>query len=154
MPKGVYTRTLRSRFSGVYAVLNIETGETYIGSSKDVLGRIYHHTRYIKDGNHQIPKIRLAVEEYGSEAFTFVVLESCSSEIREERETHWLQTLLPEYNTFLTARPIGNQNGLGHIGRGQPGNRNALGVKWSDEMRSRHSEIIKAAWSRRKLVTS
>lgn len=89
----------RPKISAVYAVLNVETGETYIGSSDNVLKRATEHLRGIRGGYHQTRKIKQAVLEYGVEAFTFVIVEECKPLIREERELFWLQAWSPEYNS-------------------------------------------------------
>lgn len=84
--------------SGVYAILNTETGEMYIGSSKDLFYRFNDHIRSLRRGNPGNRKLRVAVEEYGHEAFTVVVLEKCEVEFLFQRETHWISELNPEYN--------------------------------------------------------
>lgn len=104
MPKGYYQRHPKPKICGIYAVLNTETGETYIGSSPDVRGRYWSHLTRIRRGKHK-ESILNAAKEYGIEVFTLVILEECSVEDLYQKETEWLQANKPEYNVLFEASP-------------------------------------------------
>nr|UHB41918.1 GIY endonuclease [Apiotrichum gamsii] len=113
--------TVRSNIKnirGIYAVINLVTGEMYIGSA--VTGRIgnrFH--KHLYGGTGSII-VHAAVLKYGLNNFAFVVLESVdfSNLIREEsnknllmREDFYLFTLRPMYNI---APKAGNTLGVKH----------------------------------------
>lgn len=75
---------------GIYKITKKSNGKTYIGQSNDIERRFQEH-KYKTD----IP-IDLAIQKYGSDAFTFEVLEECSLDQLDEREIYWINY----YNTF------------------------------------------------------
>lgn len=119
---------------GVYAILNTETGETYIGSSTGLASRFAIHLSDMKRGIHPRVKIRDAVEEYGIEAFTFVVLEECEILERLIKEKEWIDYWQPEYNTVV-------ESTLG-----------PKGFVHTQEQNLRHSEFMRSEWTRRKAL--
>lgn len=66
--------------SGVYAITNTITDRVYVGSSIDIEGRWRLHRAQLRSGNHPSLAIRRDCAEYGSEAFTFEVLEETGSD--------------------------------------------------------------------------
>ena len=104
---------------GIYAVINLVTGDMYIGSAvKGRMGNRFHKHLFGGTGS----KIVYAtVLKYGLSNFAFVVLESVMNENNEEnnqivlmREDHYLSTLKPIYNIAPNA---GNTLGVKHTER-------------------------------------
>jgi group I intron endonuclease len=88
----------------------------YIGQSRDIYTRWKSHTISIKDSSNE-SVIRMAFAKYGlrnqvsSEGifsgFQFEIIERCAEEKLLERESHYIETLKPEYNIMLIgANPI------------------------------------------------
>lgn len=89
-------------FSGIYIVVNLVTGEYYIGSA--IIGNIYmrfHKHLFYLAGNKRVAN---AVKKYGLSEFAFLVLEMVPQDSKTDstlllnREDYYLHTLKPEYN--------------------------------------------------------
>src|SRR5947199_5736925 len=90
--------------SGIYGVVHIPTGTSYIGSSMDMGGRIMDHILNNSSNLH----LQSAIVKYGLSHFAFVILEYCISSDMLKREQHFLDILftLPaklRYNFSPTA---------------------------------------------------
>lgn len=92
--------------SGVYQIVNIETNERYIGSTKNFNSRKAHHLYELRKRKHRTKKLQCAYNEYGEDVFAFLILEyvQTNRERRVEREQYWMDLLHPEYNEVLIAR--------------------------------------------------
>lgn len=101
-------RAALKNLSGIYSIIHIESQTVYIGSTKDLGGRIMHHLFYGSCNPHLLN----AVAKYGISAFIFSVLEFCARKALFEREQFYLDKLfalpkhlryniLPTANTFL-----------------------------------------------------
>lgn len=102
--------------SGIYAIVNLVTGDMYIGSA--VTGRMGNRFHKHLFGGTGSVITYAAVLKYGLSNFAFIVLESTEGPITEERnkellmrEDHYLSTLRPIYNIALKA---GNTLGVKH----------------------------------------
>jgi hypothetical protein len=121
--------------SGIYGVVHIPTGTSYIGSTLDLGERLMDHIRnnssagiLPSDGNLHLQS---AIVKYGLSHFAFVILENCIPSDQLKREQHFLDILfsLPanlRYNFSPTA--------------GSP-----LGVVRSEETRAKLSDANKGA---------
>ncbi len=99
---------------GIYKITKKSNGKAYIGQSNDIERRFQEHKYKI-----DIP-IELAIQKYGSDAFTFEILEECSLDQLDEREVYWINY----YNTF---KGIGyNCNEGGGNNRGENNGRTNL----------------------------
>jgi group I intron endonuclease len=79
---------------GVYKILNIITGQCYVGSTTHIANRVYNHEWHLRRGSHKNPKFAAAWEEFGREAFVFVALEIVSDKsLLLEREQVWIDRL-------------------------------------------------------------
>lgn len=134
MPRGIYDHSVRvhPRLCGVYAILNIISGEMYIGSSEHIAKRIQSHLAWIRNGTHKNKMIRASVVEYGAEVFVALVAEVCSEEDRLQRETFWLQTERPDFNSWFDATST-----KGYIPPGLIGSKRNVGSKRSVETKAR-----------------
>jgi group I intron endonuclease len=75
--------------SGIYGVVHIPTGTSYIGSAVDLGGRIMEHIRDNSSNLH----LQSAMVKYGLSHFAFVILEYCLSSDVLKREQHYLDIL-------------------------------------------------------------
>jgi len=136
---GKHRKWAQDKICAIYAILNTETGDTYIGSSRDVMTRIRWHRCLIKNRNHPCRKIRQASEEFESNVFVFVILEICEPNKRLDQETVWLKSYQPKYNSVHEGHQsdaarilmLGNKVGIG--------NTNLLGHKHSTETKNKMS---------------
>lgn len=101
---------------GIYAVVNLLTGDLYIGSA--VTGRMGNRFHKHLFGGTGSAIVRAAVLKYGLSNFAFVILESVVMENTLEdnkrllmREDYYLSTLRPIYNI---APEAGNTLGVKH----------------------------------------
>ena len=97
--------------SGVYLLINLINGKTYIGSSVD-LGRRF---RYYYDVNTLDKALRKsnyliyrALLKYGYSNFSLEILEYCEKSETTEKEQFFMDKLNPEYNLCESANsPLG-----------------------------------------------
>jgi group I intron endonuclease len=89
--------------SGVYAFINNTNGNCYIGSAVDLYNRLldYHQPWYLEQRTN-LPIVR-AINKYGMDNFTLVVLEYTEPETTISSEQAWLDEYSPEYNVLTTA---------------------------------------------------
>lgn len=118
---------------GIYAVINLVTGDMYIGSAvKGRMGNRFHKHLFGGTGSMIVCA---AVLKYGLSNFAFVVLESVMNENNEEnnkillmREDHYLSTLKPIYNIAPNG---GNTLGVKHTDR----TKTKMKINYSSERR-------------------
>jgi group I intron endonuclease len=96
------------RESGVYKIEHIDSGRCYIGSSKNIRARCYEHIRTLRKAKHHSQYLQRAWNKYEEDSFQIRVLELCSIEDLLNKEQHYIDTLLPEYNmTKEAGSPLG-----------------------------------------------
>lgn len=83
---------------GVYQIRNIQTGELYIGCSKNVGVRWGPHVSLLRNNRHHSSRLQAAWNEYGEENFALEIVEQCDKSSLRDREKHWIETLEPIYN--------------------------------------------------------
>ena len=86
--------------SGIYQILNTETNERYVGSTKNTTSRKASHLYDLRHNKNKHPKLQKAYDKYGEESFVFLVLEYVQTNKKRllEREQFWIDFLNPEYN--------------------------------------------------------
>lgn len=102
--------------SGIYRLVNIITGESYIGSSKSLSKRFtkYYSWNNLKNLSNKTPRlIYKNIVEYGYLNFNLEILEYCEPNLLLEREQFYIDFLNPEYNMHKTAgSPLGYKHTL------------------------------------------
>ena len=98
---------------GIYLITNKLNGKKYVGQSNDIGRRLKEHCCPGRAKNGY--PIDVAIQVDGKENFDFQVLEECSIEELNERETYWIQKLQTHkkgYNCNLGGdqASIGEQN--------------------------------------------
>lgn len=80
---------------GVYQILNLTNNKCYIGSSANGLDKRWtNHQSLLANSLHHSCKLQRAWNKYGSDIFSFKILEECPPEQCIEREQYYLDTLL------------------------------------------------------------
>ena len=81
----------RKPICGVYAIiLNKLTKARYIGGSTNVHSRWVNHKYLLNLGLHDNRKLQQVWTKYGSNSFSFVLLETCDTSVLLEREQFWV----------------------------------------------------------------
>lgn len=92
---------------GIYAIVNTVRGTRYVGSSTDVALRWSQHVRRLDGGYHDNSRIQRDWNEFGSDAFTLVVLEEVIDfDNLITREQAHIDATVDRYNVCdVAARP-------------------------------------------------
>lgn len=127
--------------SGIYKIANKVTGDFYIGSAVNLNKRFSAHKRNLINKNHPNIILQNVFNKYGLNGLSFEIVESVENKNNLiEREQHYIDTLIPNYNI----RKIANSN-LGlkfgpcsedkkqKISKANKGNLNWLGKTHSKE---------------------
>ena len=86
------------KISGVYKITNTITGDSYIGSSKDVKQRWASHKCQSIWNECPNNPMYLDMKKYGVDKFVFEILEEVEPEHLKEKEQQFIETLKPTYN--------------------------------------------------------
>lgn len=83
--------------SGIYQILNINTGKIYIGSAVNISKRQSEHYNLLNRDKHPNRYLQNAWNKYGADSFVFELLETTEFDKDSivEREQHYLDTLQP-----------------------------------------------------------
>ena len=87
-----------NKISAVYKIKNKVTGESYVGSSKDVYRRWKEHQRLSVWNRFQNSKLYKDMKEYGLENFMFAILAPVEPEYLKQVEQEFIDMLKPAYN--------------------------------------------------------
>ena len=80
-------------FSGIYCIENIDTGEKYIGRSKNIFKRWRKHIGNLMEGKHTNKGLSAA---WSTGKFVFYIIELCDESSLDDREQHWIS----HFNTY------------------------------------------------------
>ena len=87
---------------GIYSITNILNGQRYIGSSVDIRNRWRSHRNMLRTNRHHSAYLQNSYNANGETNFVFAIIEECpensSKQFLIEREQHYLDELVPEYN--------------------------------------------------------
>ena len=112
--------------SGIYKIVHIESGKTYIGQSDDLERRLDAHRNWFMNPKRIINRhLYNYAKKYPIEAFSFEIIEHCDKKNLDERELHWYS--IYKDNTFnVRLDPVTNR-----------------GIKRTDEFCAMNSQIQK-----------
>ncbi len=79
--------------SGVYQILNIVTGKTYVGSSADIKTRWRQHRNGLKANRHGNARLQNSYNKHGVKAFEYFVIERCTPNELIPKEQFWMDAL-------------------------------------------------------------
>lgn len=88
--------------SGVYAIRNRLTGDTYIGSSHNIEKRWHVHQYRLNNNRKKHPRLQQCWSLYGAPLFEMVILEEASVELLKYREQRWI-LMGPQLNICYSA---------------------------------------------------
>lgn len=94
---------------GIYAIRNIRSGRSYVGSSVNIARRWKTHIWSLNHGKHHSEHMQHAWKKYGPEMFAFEILEEVANpDTLLEREQHYLDLRRANgvYNFGTNARPF------------------------------------------------
>lgn len=72
----------------IYAIKNLINDKMYVGSTKSIKRRKYHHFYQLKKGIHHSCHLQKAYDKYGKNSFIFYIIEECTVKNRKEREIY------------------------------------------------------------------
>ena len=75
---------------GIYEIVNIKNNKKYIGQSVNIEKRWQNHKAKLNKQQHSNDYLQKAWNKYGVDAFIFNIVEKCSRELLDERETFWI----------------------------------------------------------------
>lgn len=75
---------------GIYCIENLINNKKYIGQSIDVEQRWRRHQKNLNNGNHQNIHLQNAWNKYGSEFFTFYILQECDISELDDLEVYYI----------------------------------------------------------------
>lgn len=87
---------------GVYCLVNLTNGNTYIGSSINLAVRMrnYLNTTFLKNRKNSNMPIIKALLKYGHDNFAVLIVEHVDTKNLTSRETYYITHLLPQYNVL------------------------------------------------------
>ena len=91
--------------SGIYKIINTITGDSYIGSSKNIKSRWADHKKPSVWNRCPNNPMYQDMQKYGIDKFEFEILAEVEPEYLKETEQEFIETLKPTYNS-------NNANGL------------------------------------------
>lgn len=97
------------KVSAVYTIINLITGDSYVGSSRDIKKRWAQHkcpSQWVQQPNNRLYQ---DMQKYGLNNFSFKILKEVELEHLKQFEQDFIERLKPTYNNY-------NAKGL-NIGR-------------------------------------
>jgi len=89
--------------SGIYKITNIINNKIYIGSSKNILNRIWNHKTLLRNNNHPNKKLQNSFNKYKEVNFKFEIVEYCKIEELIIKEQNYIDGLNPYFNILKIA---------------------------------------------------
>ena len=102
---------ITEKICGIYKIENLINHKVYIGQSIDISGRWLEHQIDLRGNRHQSKHLQNAWNKYGSENFSFEILEKCSKEDLTEREQYWI-----DFYGGINSKQNYNSRGAGNSG--------------------------------------
>lgn len=129
---------------GVYRFQNLDNGRFYIGSSKNLYRRYYHHRANLKTKKIQNHKLYEDIKEVKTANFVFGVIEYCEEARMLDREQYYFELYNPYYNCTPTV-----YDASGYKWPGKLKEKNRQCFRGPRDM-EKHSKALKEAWKRRR----
>lgn len=76
--------------SSIYKILNRTNNKFYLGSAVNFKKRWWVHLCRLRQGRHDNKHLQAAYNQYGEDAFEFIIIEICPKEELLKREQVWL----------------------------------------------------------------
>lgn len=95
--------------AGVYKIVNLKTGDFYVGSAANLRTRKNHHFHKLKHQKHVNKFLQEDYDKYGPDAFQFEVVLYCEPDECLDLEQKYIDELSPTYNQAPSA---GSQKGF------------------------------------------
>lgn len=143
---------VKEKISGIYKIENTITHKVYIGQSCDIYTRWQHHIGRLKIGKHYNSHLQKSWDKYGSENFSFEILERCNKEQIDNRERFYIK----KYNSTNYEYGYNLESGGSLYKTHSEETKRKIsegnkGKTCSDESKKRMSEIQKVAQRGKKL---
>ncbi len=134
---------------GIYQILNIVSGDFYIGSSMNVYRRMYQHQTLLRNNKHHSPHLQRSWNKYGQDKFEYSILQYVHTEDEKYLrfvEQQYLDLFLPVYNVSRDAiSPLSTKyvpRKKSHTEKILPQNKS----NW-EEVKSKISNTVKSLWA-------
>ena len=140
--------------SGIYLIRHKASGKGYVGSSVNMRKRVYEHRRLLSIGRHKNAHLQSAFSKYGADAFEVVALARVPDAQDlyrvEQRYLNEMRTFDPAIGFNKASDTTAPQRGLkrsaetrAKIGAAKVGNKNRLGIGFSEESKRKISESLR-----------
>jgi len=94
----------------IYQILNLKTGQFYVGSTINPTSRWRTHLRKLRKGTHHCSHLQASWLKHGEDAFSFNVIRSCSVEELNKVEQEFLDKHHGTKVCYNVARYVDNSN--------------------------------------------
>lgn len=141
---------INGRECTIYAILNIETQERYVGSTVNFKNRKKSHWSDLRLKKHGSWKMQRAYTHYGEEKFRFIILETFFADTPEEvyvKEQFWIDLYKPEYNINMIAGSFIPTSARTKEARRKQSNK-VTGRKQPQEEKDRRAQSLRDHWAK------
>ena len=129
--------------SGIYRIICMVNGKSYIGQSVSVDGRVMYHLKKLMSGTHFNKHLQSAFSLYGPDQFIAEVIELCSKDDLTIREQFWIDHYGFE-NLYNMAPAAGSIAGVKFSKEAcEKISKSKLGKPRSEETRAKVSNALK-----------
>lgn len=134
--------------SGIYCIENLSTHKKYVGQAVSVSGRFKEHISDLNHQDHFNSYLQNAWNKYGEDDFIYYVLEYCSIEKLDERETFYIDKLNLLDRDFGYNLKRGGQHGGGTFSKEVKEKLSkSIKASYTEELREIRSKQLKELWS-------
>ena len=132
---------------GIYCIENLTTHKKYVGQAINVRERWGEHVSDLYHQTHFNTYLQHAWNKYGEDDFNYYVLEYCSREELDERETYYIDTFDLLNRDLGYNRKRGGQHGGGTFSKeAKEKLSESIKASYTDELREKRSQQLKAIW--------
>lgn len=140
----------------VYCILNINTGNKYVGSTGNKYSRKNQHFYLLRRGKHYSEPMQKDYDTFGESSMKFIVLEEVKTYDRLDlykREQHWIDEYKPKYNKSMIAGDIFPKTMITPEWK-EVVRKRMTGRKQSQEEKDKRAKSIHNFWKDKKKVIS